>query len=164
MFLLFINSIFSKYLNKNIIERYSYEKPYKTIGFSLDSKKEHVILKEGASEKKNLLFIKAPFLLDKTFSDADMELYLTSIRETIQQELVHLEKGGYCAIQTKDVSVGDYIEPTAKKIVDMLFSNKNLHLKEIIIVTNESNGHLAEEYKMDGLKINHQYLLVYERK
>jgi DNA modification methylase len=155
---------FEKYLNKNIIERYSYEKPYKTIGFSLNSKKEHTIFKEGTSEKKKLLFIKTPFLLDKTFSDADMELYLNGIEEIIQQESEHLENSGYCAIQTKDVRVGDYIEPTAKKIVDILFYNKNLHLKEIIIVTNESNGCLAEEYGIDGLKINHQYLLVYEKR
>jgi len=154
---------FEKYLNKNIIERYSCEKPFKTIGFSLNSKKEHII-NEGGSKKKNLLFIKTPFLLDKTFSDADMELYLTAIKETIQQELVHLENGGYCAIQTKDIRVRDYVEPAAKKIADILSSNEKLHLKEIIIVTNESNGHLAEEYKMNDLKINHQYLLVYEKK
>jgi len=153
-----------KYLNKNIVERYSHEKPYKTIGFSINSKKEHIILKKGAPKEKKLLFIKTPFLLDKTFSDVDMELYLTLIRETVQQESKYLEDSGYCAIQTKDVRVGDHVEPTAKKIVDMLFSNKNLYLKEIIIVTNGSNGCLAEEYKMNGLKINHQYLLIYEKR
>lgn len=155
---------FEKYLNKNVIERYSFERPYKTIGFSLDSKKENAIFKEGMSEKKKLLFIKAPFLSDKTFSIDDIELYLTGLRETIQQESLYLESGGYCTIQTKDVRIGDYVEPTAKKIVDILSGNKNLHLKEIIIVTNESNGHIAEEYKMNSLKINHQYLLVYEKR
>ncbi len=153
---------FEKYLNKNIIERYSHEKPYKTIGFSLNSKGKRTTINDWTSKKKKLLFIKMPFLLDKTFSNADMELHLSGLKETIQQESVHLENGGYCAIQTKDIRVGDYVEPTAKKIVDILSSNKNLHLKEIIIVTNESNGHLAEKYKMDGLKINHQYLLVYD--
>ncbi len=155
---------FEKYLNKNIIERYSYEKPYRIISFALDSKENNLNSKEAAIEKGSLLFIKTPFLIDKAFSNVDMGLYLSSIMDTIQQESIYLENSGYCVVQTKDVKVGDYVEPIAKKIVDLLSDNKNLYLKEIVIITNESNGHLAEKYKMDGLKINHQYLLVYEKR
>ncbi|PJA62233.1 MAG: hypothetical protein CO162_02170 [bacterium (Candidatus Ratteibacteria) CG_4_9_14_3_um_filter_41_21] len=55
-----------------------------------------------------------------------------------------------------------YIEPMAKRMVDLLKIN-SLQLKEIILVTRE-NQKIENQSSDNYLKINHQYLLVYEIK
>ena len=68
-----------------------------------------------------------------------------------------ISEGGFIVIQTQDVRIGEYVEPLAKRVVDMLAPD-NLSLKEIIVVTQQNQKLQAtSEY----LKINHQYLLVY---
>jgi len=58
--------------------------------------------------------------------------------------------------------VNGYIEPMAKRMVDLLKIN-SLQLKEIILVTRE-NQKIENQSSDNYLKINHQYLLVYEIK
>ncbi len=73
---------------------------------------------------------------------------------------------GYVVIQTKDIRIGSYLEPVAKRLVDNLEDlNNKIKLKEIIVVTTEPNAKIKHDElcKTEGsLKIVHQYLLVYK--
>ena len=81
----------------------------------------------------------------------------------MNNELAFLSNGGHCVIQTKDIRVSNFVEPTAKLIVDSIHF-PNLLLKEIIVITTtESNKNILQE-EMSGLQIAHQYLLVYKKK
>ncbi|HPP29648.1 MAG TPA: DNA methyltransferase [bacterium] len=154
---LFPEKDFEYILNKNVIDRYSKNRNYSIITFESEG---NVSLKDK-QKGRDLLFIKSPFLKD-IHSCLEVEYYLKQIENIVDQGVPHLNNGGFLVIQTRDVRVNGYIEPLAKKIVDML-KHDNLWLKEIIVVTYEnlnSENQKSEEY----LKIAHQYLLVYEVK
>lgn len=154
---------YDKRLNKNVLERYSNGTGYSivTLTSHLDSQTR------PAKEKKlginGLLFIKSPSLSERDdYSTSHVEHYLKTIDETINRDLPNIDAGGFLVIQTQDVRINGYIEPLAKRLVDMLTSN-NLWLKEIVAITQEgSNSNV--QHSGDYLTIAHQYLLVYEVK
>lgn len=152
---------FERHLNKNVVERYSKGKNSSTIVFISNSKDKINFSKINRQKSKHLLFIKSP-LLNNTPSRLDIEDYLGGIKGIIEQEIPDLKKGGFVVIQTRDVRIDRYIEPLAKRIVDMLTHN-NLWLKEIIVVTQE-RANSKSQNSGNYLKIVHQYLLVYEVK
>ncbi len=93
---------------------------------------------------------------------SNTEYYLKEIKEIVRQNLCQITNGGFIVIQTQDVRINGYIEPLAKKIIDALTTSA-LWLKEIIVVIQkEQNSEL--QTSSGHLKINHQYLLVYEIK
>ena len=152
---------FERRLNKNVVDRYSNGKGYSSITFVSHSKNETNFSERNKQRGKDLLFIKSPFLSNNP-SRSNIECYLQKTNEIVNRELPNVNKGGFIVIQTQDVRIEEYIEPTAKKVVDML-SLDNLWLKEIVVVTQEEpklKSGFAEEGK--NLKITHQYLLVYE--
>lgn len=66
-------------------------------------------------------------------------------------------------VQTQDVRINGYVEPLAKRLVDMLTLD-NLWLKEVVVVIQEQERRNPHIDKSAGhLSITHQYLLVYER-
>jgi len=74
---------------------------------------------------------------------------------------MNIRIGGFLVILVQDIRKDGYLEPLAKRLVDMMVFN-GLRLKEIVIVTKEEKKSPAE--KSDGyLRIAHQYLLVYEK-
>lgn len=148
---------FEKQLNKNVINRYSNSNGVLTIAFDSHSKIELFSFDKKVKEKA-LLFIKSPFLNNGS-SRVNIELYLQKLCEFIKQK--YIKKYGYLVIQTQDVRINGYIEPMAKKLVEMISGFDNLWLKEIIIIT--QNG-IDSGFQNSGkhLKISHQYLLVYE--
>lgn len=83
------------------------------------------------------------------------------MNEIVNRELHTITNNGFIAIQTQDIRVNGYVKPLAKKIIDM-FTQDNLWLKEIVIVTKEEQNSEIQN-RSDYLKINHQYLLVYEK-
>lgn len=151
---------FEKYLDKNVIERYSKD-GYSTITFSVHSGNKKHSLVHGEKKKKGLLFIKSPFLVDN-ISLSNIEFYLKEIKDIVEYSSFSILKGGFIVIQTKDVRTGGYVKPLAKKIVDMLTLD-NLWLKEIVVVTKDGAGSNIKNTN-DYLEIVHQYLLVYEVK
>jgi len=151
---------FEKRLNKNVIDRYSNGKGYSTISFVSRSKNETGITLGEGQKDKGLLLIKSPFLAANP-SYSNIEFYLQKTKEIVDRELPIISKGEFIVIQTQDVRMGEYVEPLAKRVVDMLAPD-NLSLKEIVVVTQQNQKpelQTAREY----LKINHQYLLVYEK-
>jgi DNA modification methylase len=147
---------FEARLNKNVIDRYSNGGGYSTITFVSHSESDACLTKN----KKGLLFIKSPFLASDP-SQVEVECYLQKTKEIITYELPRVTAGGFVVIQTQDVRIGGYVEPMAKRVVDML-SLDNLLLKEIIVVTCEglkSEAQISQSY----LEIVHQYLLVYRK-
>jgi len=149
-----------KCLNKNVVDRYSDKGRYSIINF-VPSGRKIKVNKEKKQEKIRLLFIKSPFLSNNT-SCSNVEYYLKEIKEEVGRELFNISNGGFLVIQTQDVRIDGYIEPMAKRLVDILRFDK-LWLKEIIVITQEktdSNSSESTEY----FKIAHQYLLVYEVK
>lgn len=151
---------FEQRLNKNVIDRYTNGKGYSTITFVSHSRDESYFGGRQGYKNKGLLFIKSPFLSSSP-SQSDVEFYLQEIKEIPRRELPNINKGGFLAIQTQDVRINGYIEPIAKKIVDMVSSN-SLWLKEIVVITQEElNSEVQTQSKY--LEITHQYLLVYEK-
>ena len=152
---------FEEQLNKNVIDRYSNGCDYSTITFVSHTNRDIKFTGRKEKERIKLLFIKSPFL-NNSPSYSNIEYYVKEIKNIVNQELPNISKDGFLVVQTQDVRMDGYIEPLAKKIVDVLAHN-NLWLKEIIVVTQEgtnSNSKNSAKY----LKIVHQYLLVYEVK
>lgn len=152
---------FEKQLNKNVIERYSNHSGYSVIFLNSSTKGKTGFEVSKSQEEKELLFIKSPFLNNDS-SHSQIELCLSKIKEIIHQNLSEIAGAKFVVIQTKDVRVNGYIEPMAKRMVDLLKIN-SLQLKEIILVTRE-NQKIENQSSDNYLKINHQYLLVYEIK
>ena len=152
---------FEKRLNKNIIERYSNGKDYSTITLVSHSKNETNFNERNMRKGKELLFIKSPFLSNNP-SHANIEYYLKEVEKIVDQDLPDISKDGFLVIQTQDVRIDGYIEPLAKRVADMLALD-NLWLKEIIVVTQEWVNSKTQNSR-DYLKIDHQYLLIYEVK
>ncbi|MCL0028416.1 methyltransferase domain-containing protein, partial [Peptococcaceae bacterium] len=150
---------FEERLNKNVIDRYSKGKGYSTIFFASRFNDELNLSEKNRQKDKQLLFIKSPFL-NNAPSRSNIEDYLGRIKGIMDQELPDLNKGGFVVIQTRDVRIDGYIEPLAKRIVDML-THDNLWLKEIVIVTHDRTNSINQNSR-DYLKIIHQYLIIYE--
>lgn len=150
---------FERRLNKNVIDRYSNGRIYKTISFNSYEEKEGLAVSTGNGRSKGLLFLKSPFL-NGYLSLLEIESYLDGIKGIVNDQIQTMHKGGFVVIQTKDVRLNGYTEPLAKRIVDKVAID-GLSLKEIVIVTREGvNSQLQNENKY--LEVNHQYLLVYE--
>jgi hypothetical protein len=150
---------FEKNLNKNVINRYSKGEGCSTVFFASYSKNETETTLKKAQKNKKLLFIKSPFLSNNS-PCSNIEFYFQKTKEIINRDLPKIINGGFVVIQTQDVRINGYIEPLAKKIVDML-THDNLWLREIIVVTqNEADS--INQNSREYLKIAHQYLLVYE--
>jgi DNA modification methylase len=146
---------FEECLDKNVIDRYS------NIVFISHSKNDTKFTEKKEQKGNRLLFIKLPFL-DNSPSRSSAECYLKEIRKIVAQRLPNISKDGFLVVQTQDVRIDGYIEPLAKRLVDMLMLD-NLWLKEIIVVTQEGvNSKIRAPG--DYLKITHKYLLVYEVK
>jgi len=152
---------FEKYLNKNVIDRYSNGDGYSTITFISHSKNETCFSEKNRRKNKRLLFIKSPFLNNNS-SPSNIEFYLQKIKEIVNQELPAIISHGFLVIQTQDVRIDGYVEPLAKRVADIL-SLGNLWLKEIIFVT-QGGVNLNTQNPRDYLEIVHEYLLVYEVK
>ncbi len=151
---------FEERLNKNVIDRYSNGKDYSTITFVSHSKNEMKFTERNIQKGKELLFVKSPFLGNNS-SRSNIEHYLKETKEIVNRELPNINKSGFLVIQTQDARRDEYVEPLAKRLVDML-TDDNLWLKEIIVVTQGGqNSHIVES--REHLKITHQYLLVYEK-
>jgi len=150
---------FEDRLNKNVIDRYSKGHNYSIVTFIFHNSKDIKIFERKERERIRLLFIKSPFLNNNP-AYSSIEYYLKEMKNIVAKKLLNINRDGFLVIQTQDVRIGGYIEPLAKRIVDML-EDDNLWLKEIVVVTPEeanSNSLNSTEY----LKIAHQYLLVYE--
>ncbi|GAI73481.1 unnamed protein product [marine sediment metagenome] len=152
---------FEKYLNKNVIDRYSNEKGYSTVAFVSHSKDDMNFTERKEQKENGLLFIKSPFLSNNP-SYSNIEYYLKEIEKIVKQDLPHISQEGFLVIQTQDVRIDGHIEPLAKRLIDMLTLD-NLWLKEIVVVTKEQ-ANLNTQSPRDYLKIAHQYLLIYEVK
>ena len=151
---------FEKQLNKNVIDRYSSGRGYSAITFvSHSNDNEGTVLRMGW-KRKGLLLIKSSVPTDDSSWSSNIELCLQKTKEIVSRELPEIDDDGSIVIQTQDLRIDGYIEPMAKRVVDML-SLDNLRLKEVIIVVPEgldSKTQISDDY----LEIVHQYLLVYE--
>jgi len=152
---------FEEQLNKNVIDRYSNGCGYSTITFVSHTSRDIKFTGRKEKERIKLLFIKSPFLNNRP-SYSNIKYYLKEIKNIVNQELPNINKDGFLVIQTQDVRIDGYIEPLAKKIVDVL-AHDNLWLKEIVVVTQERTNS-SPPNSTEYLKIVHQYLLVYEVK
>ncbi|MEN3190753.1 MAG: DNA methyltransferase [Atribacterota bacterium] len=152
---------FEKYLNKNIIDRYSDGDGYSTIFLNSQSKHETKGILKKEQQNMRLLFVKSPYLNNNPI--LNIKHYLQEINEIVNRELKTITDNGYIVIQTQDIREGGYVQPLVKKIIDM-FTQKILWLKEIVIVTREGVNeiNLENQSSSNYLKIVHQYLLVYK--
>lgn len=153
---------FERLLNKNVVERYSDKDGYKVIDMGLDSKK--TLLSQDQKKKKDLLFVKSSCLDEKEeYSNQDVASYIEQLKNLLQNELPFINNDGYYAVQTRDIKVGEYIEPLAKRIVDSI-AFPDFLLKEVVVVTTDNYKDSLKKDKVSKLYIRHQYLLIYKRK
>ncbi len=152
---------FEERLNTNVIERYSGGREYSTIVLTTHSNNKTISYKNNGKKKLQLLFIKLPFLKSAS-SHWDIEHYLMETKGIVERNLQNINKGGFLVIQTQDVRMNEYIQPLAKRIIDILRFD-NLWLKEIIVAIKEGTNLHIQHFEKE-LRIVHQYLLVYEVK
>ncbi|MBA7559617.1 Release factor glutamine methyltransferase [subsurface metagenome] len=153
---------FEKYLNKNVISRYSPHNNYLTYNFSEQ-------FNEGSKlpEKKkiNLLYLKFPTGRKEPI---DINEYGRDVKKLIDKEIDHVEPKGFIVIQARDLRTQDgYITPLAKSLQDLIKDDR-LWLKEIIVATIEksnvaNNNKSVDKLDNEYLSIHHCYLLVYEK-
>ena len=157
---IFPDSDFEERLNKNVIKRYSDGEGYFTITFASHSESDTYLAENGEKDRKGLLFIKSPFLVNNP-TDSNIEFYLEKTKEIINRDLPRITHGGFIVIQTQDVRIDGYIEPLAKRMVDAITSS-SLWLKEIVVVTRHAESNSMIQTSQQYLRLAHQYLLVYE--
>ncbi len=157
---LFPEELLERELEINLISRYSKDGYYAIASFVHEKNGENDSVKR-VQKSKNLLFIKFPFM-EKNPSPEAIEGYLKKLKKVVGLEIPFIKKGGFLAIQAKDVRIDKYVEPIAKRIIDSLTFD-SLSLKEIIIVAPASTD-LDSKTCLDNLKIVHQYVIVYEVK
>ncbi|MDI6732462.1 MAG: DNA methyltransferase [Planctomycetota bacterium] len=145
---------FEDRLNKNVIKRYSGKNRHQIINLTSGSKHKTKI----PDNLTDLLFIKSSYLGNDNVNYGMINNYLDEVKKLVSKGLEHITRKGFCVIQTKDVRLNSYIEPVAKRIIDIL-SISNLLLKEIIILATDSHNNQSQS---DNLKVSHQYLLVYK--
>lgn len=153
---------FEERLNKNVIDRYSNGDGFLTITFHSHSKHETSFTEKKEKKNNGLLFIKLPFL-SNNLSYSNINLYLQEIKEIVNRDLPNVYEGGFVVIQTGDVRINGYLEPLAKRIVDMI-TIRNLWLREVVIVTKENiklDNMATDNEKY--LRISHQYLLILKK-
>lgn len=153
---LFPEDKINDYLLKNVIQRYG-KSNYKII--EMDYIAQGNPLKQRG--KTDLLFIRPPFFHEDRISKSEITFYCDTVKEIIIEELPFLNEKGFCIIQTRDLRLNGFIEPLAKRLVDIISIN-NLHLKEIVIVNLENKKELSGN--KTELNTTHQYLLIYEHK
>ncbi len=155
---LFPESKIEKLLTQNVVQRYG-NNNYKIIAFD----KSETAPFSYQRKKRDLIFIKIPFI-DKTItSKNEIEVYQKKILDVVKSELSFLNQNGFCIIQVKDIRLHGYIEPMAKLLVDSISYN-GLRLKEIVIVSREEQKSVPVRSEDNVLDITHQYLLIYEYK
>jgi DNA modification methylase len=148
---------FDKRLNANVLLRYS-QGNYMVLDFSIDKNKfqEENIKQSG---QLDLLFIKSSFLSEIHVSKSMVEKFLDELKKLVYHKLPFVKDGGYLVVQVKDVRIGRYIEPIAKRVIDTLSTN-SLKIKEIVIAVPDVS--IYSENNSEYLSIVHQYLLIYE--
>jgi len=148
-------------MNKNIIERYAIDKKYKIVNLSFDETNNSFT--KTRKVNLSLLFITASIFNETCISENDIKNYVFRINEIADTFAPSINKGGYFVINTSDIRTRRYIIPVAKLIIDSL-NNDSLKLKEIIIVSKyKESGDTEQNNHSKDLKINHEYLLVYEK-
>ncbi|GLI52690.1 hypothetical protein TISLANDTSLP1_03830 [Thermodesulfovibrio yellowstonii] len=150
------------FLNKNIIKRYATGKKYKIVNLSFSSYKNFK-WEKVEKEDLSLLLIYSSIFENFDISKDDIKNYLSKGVELIDMLTPFLNKTGHVVIKLKDLRIDSYIIPVAKLFVDSI-SNDFLKLKEIIIITkDEEIKDFHKDNQEKDLKINHEYLLVYEK-
>jgi DNA modification methylase len=155
---IFLANEYSIYIDSNVIGRYSKKNNYLVI--SLDKETRERKMKPQAYDNKDLLFIKSPLLESNDLTYTTVTQYLHKLKDVVKKNSVSITKGGFIVLLTMDVRIEGYIQPLAKRIIDMLDSESNIWLKEIVVLT--TNNFWAGKRDKE-LTIAHQYLLVYER-
>lgn len=152
---IFPHDSYDAYLNANVVRRYAPGLSYQLLSIGAQCKEEEIPIPGPL----NLLFIKSP-ALSEIEEQETVASYLELLEKIVEKSLVHIASGGFLVVETQDVRTNGHIEPLGKYVVDRL-RQKNLWLKEIVIVTKESNRPPLRSNCHD-LEIVHQYLLVYE--
>lgn len=149
---IFPDNVFEDYLNANVLKRYSIQN-YAVFDLSFAAMEDY----EKKHDRLDLLFIKSSALLDGGVYPED---FLNELKKFLDLKLQLLKPGAYLVVQVKDVRMGKYVEPMAKRVVDVLSQN-NIWLKEIVVAVPDV---CVDEVNSEFLKIIHQYLLIYEVK
>ncbi len=146
-----------EYLDRNIVKRYSDSTDYWQTVFDYDKKEKEL---KQVDENTGLVLIKSP-CLDNVQSLQTIQAYEKEVIRFIRDNVVHIKKGGFVVIQTRDIRINGYVEPLAKRFVEKL-SIEGMWLKEIIIITRNGDNSKQPLLPNGNLDITHQYLLVYE--
>ncbi len=158
---LFPEKDFEERLNQNVVNRYSKGNEYQAVTFASKNGNGNYTSVKNNKKQIGLLFVKLLSHTDDITYPKTASLLL-KVKAIINHNLHRVTNGGYIVIQVKDLRVGRFIEPLAKRMYEELTS-KILWLREIIIVSPADSG--TDDSILDKaelLKIAHQYLLVYE--
>lgn len=147
---------FDQKINQNVIARYSQTKRFTLIDFiSATEWKEKV-----SAPRPDLFFIKIR-CPTSDLANQELKASLKKIVELIDVKIASISYPGYLVLQASDFRKNGHIVPFAKLLLDSILSKK-LWLKEIVVLTSEACK--LDKQPEHGLKISHEYLLVYEVK
>jgi len=153
-------------LAKNLIQRYADKQNYicLEVGSHMPSINRSDNLRINNYYK--LAWIKSSFINNHHVA-INVNAYLQMVRKAIDLVKPNINFGGYLVIDTSDVRISNRLMPLAKLIVDII-REKDLWLKEIVIVTTEpSERTRADKGRQETkpyLDIIHSYILVYEKR
>jgi len=102
-----------------------------------------------------LAWIKSPFI-NNNHVTVNPNAYLQMVRKAIDLVKPTINFGGYLVIDTLDLRISNRLMPLAKLIVDII-REKDLWLKEIVIVTTESPEKNKSGQRQTGNKTLSRY-------
>lgn len=145
-------------INTNIFKRYSKDNNSILIDISKTKQKNT----KKSYDNISLIFIKSS-LLDEIVSIEEVNNYLKILKNILEESIKKMCSNGFVIFQAKDIRINGYLEPVAKRIMEIANKFEELKLKEIVIVVEQNNKEKLEK-QLTFLEIVHHYLLIYEKK
>ena len=111
-----------------------------------------------AAPGASLVYVKPP---SKLADAKSITGYRFTVRRIAKQASQILSDGEFLVIETRDIRIGNTLQPLALLLWEELSNNKDFALKEIVIVVSEEPP--ADTHN-EHLQISHRYLLIYRKR
>lgn len=94
--------------------------------------------------------------------DTDPVRFVQALITLVQDDALGIRRGMHVVVRCKDARLNGEIFPTALEAFKSLRGQKNLRIREIVVLVPSSDEEKVEENSPDNLAITHEYLLIYE--
>lgn len=112
------------------------------------------------ADKASVIYIAPPTQLA---SSREIAAYCSTVKKISAQAGQLLQEGGFLVVDTRDVRVDGSLTPMGMLVWERLQDQKELAIKEIVVVVPENEPKLLPA-KNRNLRIIHRYLLIYKKR